>query len=153
VLRVAVLTRGKGGPDGGWIFDMKEQPEPSAARLVAPSPLSPAETAVAAFRACVEQPPRMLGTTAIGQVGLVVRRLTPQEDKLVLRELAPESLAGLAAYLGALVGVAHARGGAGGLVPAWSEGDRSDLLRRAAALASLHESIYLEWCLMLRDPS
>jgi uncharacterized protein (DUF2252 family) len=32
-LRVALLVRGRGGVDGGWIFDMKEEDSPSAACL------------------------------------------------------------------------------------------------------------------------
>jgi uncharacterized protein (DUF2252 family) len=151
LLRVAVLTRGRGGLDGSWLFDMKEEPMQSAARLVAPSPLSPAESAVAAFRACVALPPRMLGTTHVGPIELVVRRLSPQEDKLELHELEAQSLAPLAQYLGALVGAAHARGRSGEPPPfAWSERDCADMVHRAATMASLHEAIYLEWCLLLR---
>ena len=42
-LRVAVLVRGKGGRDGAWIFDMKEEDTPSSACLVRPPRLEPAE--------------------------------------------------------------------------------------------------------------
>ncbi len=149
LLRVAVLTSGKGGGDGSWVLDMKEQREPSAARLVPASTLSGAERTVVAFRACVEPPPRMLATTRLGAIELVVRRLMPQEDKLALRHLEPTSLASLAAYLGALAGTAHARA-VNGRVPApWSDSDCEGLIERAATLAGLHEAIYLKWCLLL----
>ena len=149
-LRVALLVRGKGGSDGSWIFDMKEQVEPSASRLVATPPGSPAQRVISALRTCVEQPPRLLGTTRLGTADLFVRRLTPQEDKLDLGGLEAESLAPLALYLGALVGAAHARGSGNKNFQAWSERERSDLVRRAARLASLHEAIYLEWCFLQR---
>ncbi len=148
-LRVALLVHGKGGTDGQWIFDMKEQSVPSAARLVASSALSQAERVVTAFRSCVDPPPRLLGTSRIGTSDVFVRRLTPLEDKLDLCHLKPESLGSLALYLGALVGAAHAR--AVEIVPpAWSERDRSELVRRAARMASLHEAIYLQWCFLIR---
>lgn len=152
-LRVALLVRGKGGTDGHWIFDMKEQSVPSAARLVASSALSQAERVVTAFRACVEPPPRLLGTSRIGPTDVFVRRLTPQEDKLDLCHLKAESLSSLALYLGALVGAAHARAAGPAIPAAWSESDRSELVRRAARLASLHEAIYLEWCCLIRSAS
>ncbi len=44
-LRIAVLVKGKGGADGGWIFDMKEQGDPSAAVAFAPPALRPAARA------------------------------------------------------------------------------------------------------------
>jgi uncharacterized protein (DUF2252 family) len=150
VLRIALLVRGK-SDDGNWVFDMKEQSEASAARLVPKSELSPAERVVAAFRACVEPPPRLLGTSSIGALDMFVRRLTPQEDKLNLSQLKPATLAPLADYLGAVVGAAHVRGAGHPTLPAWSAGECSELVRRAARLASLHEAIYLEWCVLLRS--
>ena len=105
---------------------------------------------MAAFRACVALPPRMLGTTHLGLIDLVVRRLSPQEDKLELHELEAQSLAPLAQYLGALVGAAHARGRNGEHASPWSAADCAEMVHRAATMAALHEAIYLEWCLMLR---
>jgi hypothetical protein len=92
----------------------------------------------------------MLGTTHLGPIDLVVRRLSPQEDKLELHELEAQSLPPLAQYLGALVGAAHARGRSSDLPSPWSERDCADMVHRAATMASLHEAIYLEWCLLLR---
>lgn len=149
-LRVAVLTRGKGGDDGGWLFDLKEQPG-SSVDVLAPGERagSRAEEVEHAFRVCVEQPPRMLGTSRLGETDVLVRRLTPQEDKLSLSRLKPEQLPELARYLGALLGSAHRRGRAAEY-PAWTAQQRRGLLERAVTLAGVHESVYLELCLLLR---
>jgi len=149
VLRIAVLTVGKGAPDGHWLFELKEQAAPSATRLAGASELSPAERVVTAFRTCVAPPPRLLGTSRLGATELLARRLTPQEDKLDLRQLKPEALGTLALYLGALVGRAHARGASEQSTLPWSPAEQRDLLRRAARMASLHEAVYLEWCFLL----
>jgi uncharacterized protein (DUF2252 family) len=150
-LRVAVLTFGKGGDDGQWLFDLKEQPSSSVAVLAPSTPAdSRAREVEQAFRTCVETPPRMLGTTRLGTSEVLVRRLTPQEDKLSLSRLKPEQLTDLARYLGALLGVAHRRGRASEF-PAWTPRQRMELLERAVTLAGLHEAAYLEFCLLLRD--
>jgi uncharacterized protein (DUF2252 family) len=150
-LRVAALTRGKGGDDGGWLFDLKEQPGSSLDVLSPPSPgESRAAQVESAFRTCVEHPPRMLGTSRLLDKDVLVRRLTPQEDKLSLGRLKPEDLGSLAAYLGALLGVAHRRGRAKDFAP-WSWRDCSGILERAVALAGIHESVYLELCLLWRE--
>jgi hypothetical protein len=151
-LRVAVLTRGKGGDDGGWLFDLKEQPGSSVDVLMpraSDGGASRAEDVERAFRVCVEQPPRMLGTSRLGETDVLVRRLTPQEDKLSLARLKPEQLPELARYLGALLGAAHRRGRAADF-PEWTPRQRSGLLERAVTLAGVHESVYLELCLLLR---
>lgn len=149
-LRVAALTRGKGGDDGGWLFDLKEQPgsslAPLAPRSVATSRAAEVEQA---FRTCVEQPPRMLGTSRLGDVDVLVRRLTPQEDKLSLSRLEPKQLGPLAVYLGALLGCAHRRGREGEFAP-WSEADRAAILQRAVTMAGIHEAVYLELCRLWR---
>jgi uncharacterized protein (DUF2252 family) len=149
-LRVAVLTRGKGGDDGGWLFDLKEQPG-SSVDVLGPSAAttSRAEEVERAFRVCVEQPPRMLGTSRLGDTDVLVRRLTPQEDKLSLSRLKPDQLPELARYLGALLGSAHRRGRAADF-PEWTARQRGGLLERAVTLAGVHESVYLELCLLLR---
>lgn len=145
-LRVAVLTRGKGGDDGGWLFDLKEQPGSSVDVLLPqPRPRSRAEEVESAFRLCVEQPPRMLGTSQLAGQDVLVRRLTPQEDKLSLSRLAPEHLSDMAAYLGALLGAAHRRGRSGDF-EAWDLRQRDGILERAVALAGIHEAVYLELC-------
>jgi uncharacterized protein (DUF2252 family) len=152
VLRLAVLTRGKGGVDGGWIFDLKEQSLPAAAPLLGQAAAAGAERVARASLACLERPPLMLATTELAGLSMLVRRLAPQEDKLKLRRLERADLAPLAGHLGSLLGAAHARGAARSPRPApWSADERADLLARAVALAGLHEAIYLELCLLARN--
>jgi uncharacterized protein (DUF2252 family) len=146
-LRLAVLTQGKGGDDGGWLFDLKEQ-QASSVDVLAPRVASSSRAGEVeqAFRLCVANPPRMLGTSQLGEHDMLVRRLTPQEDKLSLNKLDQRELPALAAYLGALLGAAHRRARDGDF-PAWSARDCSALLERAVTLASLHEAVYLQLCL------
>jgi uncharacterized protein (DUF2252 family) len=149
-LRVAALTRGKGGEDAGWLFDLKEQVS-SSVDVLAPRPkgLSRADEVESAFRTCVAQPPRMLGTSRLAETDVLVRRLTPQEDKLSLARLKPEQLPQLSRYLGALLGAAHRRGRSAEF-PAWTARERGGILERAVTLAGIHEAVYLELCLLSR---
>jgi uncharacterized protein (DUF2252 family) len=149
-LRIAVLTRGKGGDDGSWLFDLKEQAG-SSVDVLLPRPPSASRAAEveAAFRACLEQPPRMLGTSRLADHDVLVRRLTPQEDKLSYSRLKREDLPELARYLGALLGNAHRRGKDGAFA-AWSARDLGGILERAIALAGIHEATYLELCQLTR---
>jgi uncharacterized protein (DUF2252 family) len=149
-LRVAFLVRGKGGRDGAWVFDMKAQDAPSAACLVRPPALAPAERVVTAIEACLASPPRMIGTTKLRGESMFVRRLTPQEDKLDLVKLASDDLAPLARHLGALLGVAHRRGAKRPSKRPWTDADRAGLCARAIALAGMHESMYLAYCDQVR---
>jgi len=154
VLRVAVLTRGKGGPDNRWIFDMKAQGTPAAQALLgAPAQLEPAaERVLRATRACLVHPPRMLGTTDLDSESLFVRRLLPQEDKLDLSRLRAEELPELARYLGALLGAVHRRG-AVRLPPArWTTAELAQLTEHAIVIAGLHEAAYLALCKTTSGP-
>jgi len=145
-LRVAALTNGKGGADGGWLFDLKEQTGSSVDVLFPRRAKgSRAAEVEAAFRACLDSPPRMLGTSQLGGREVLVRRLAPQEDKLSLTRLKAEHLPGLASYLGALLGRAHRRGADGHVTP-WSGADRAGILERAIRLAGIHEATYLQLC-------
>ena len=150
-LRLAVLTRGKGGDEGQWLFDLKEQTSCSV-DVLAPRAAGSVRAAEVeeAFRACVEAPPRMLGTSKLGDVDVLVRRLTPQEDKLSLSKLKLEELAPLASYLGALLGAAHRRGRSAEF-EAWSARDLGGILERAVTLAGIHEAAYLDLCWLTRD--
>lgn len=148
-LRVAVLVEGKGGPDGAWIFDMKEQGDPSASELVKPPKMKPADRVVQAFRACVERPPRMIGTTKLAGHSMFVRKLTPQEDKLNLRRLRGADLPALATYLGGLLGAAHRRG-ATKVKRKWSKSDIALVRDHAIYLAGVHEAVYLSLCERMR---
>jgi uncharacterized protein (DUF2252 family) len=149
-VRVGVLVRGKGGPDGAWVFDMKEQGLPSATILFGrPSKkkrLPPAQRVVTAYRSCVARPAWLLGTTTLGDLSLFVRRLSPQEDKLDLTKIRDEDLDSLARYLGALVGRAHARGGTKHPRKEWSEGECGAIVDRAISIAGIHEATYLALC-------
>jgi uncharacterized protein (DUF2252 family) len=150
-LRLAVLTRGKGGEEGSWLFDLKEQSSCSVDVLSARAPSSArAEEVEEAFRSCVESPPRMLGTSRLGEHDVLVRRLTPQEDKLSLNRLKVSELASVAAYLGALLGAAHRRGRSTAF-PAWTARDLGGILERAVTLAGIHEATYLQLCLLTQD--
>jgi uncharacterized protein (DUF2252 family) len=145
-LRIALLVRGKGGIDGGWVFDMKAEDTPSAACLVRPPKLAPAERVETALRTTLARPPRMIGTTALRGESMFVRRLSPQEDKINLANLSKADLAPLARHLGALLGAAHRRGAKRIPKKAWKAEDRAHLLARAVGLAGLHEALYLSYC-------
>jgi uncharacterized protein (DUF2252 family) len=145
-LRIALLVKGKGGTDGAWVFDMKEEGTPSAACLVKPPKLDPAERVESALRAALARPPRMIGTTSLRGASMFVRRLAPQEDKLDLTKIERADLAPLAKQLGALLGAAHRRGAKKRRAEPWSAKDRARLLDRAVGLAGLHEALYLAYC-------
>jgi hypothetical protein len=87
---------------------------------------------------------------------MLVRRLTPQEDKLDLTKLSPHDLEELTMFVGAILRRAHERGATGrranergargGEPEPWTQADGGALLDRAVALAGLHEATYLAWC-------
>ena len=150
-LRIAVLVAGKGGRDGGWIFDMKQEEDPAGAAFASGEMDSfGAERVAKAYNACIMHTPLMLGTTTIRHkkkdISMIVRRLTPQEDKLNLRRLDRQDLPRLAAYLGAVVGRAHARGATKAPHSSWSKSDLEHVRHSAVTLAGLHEAIYLALC-------
>jgi uncharacterized protein (DUF2252 family) len=149
-LRVAVLVRGKGTVDGAWIFDMKEEDTPSAACLVRPPRLEPAERVVRGIQSCVAQAPRMIGTTKLRGSSMFVRRLAPQEDKLDLTKLTSDEMEPLARHLGALLGAAHRRGATRRPKKAWNRKDCAAILGQAIALAGMHEAMYLAYCELVR---
>ena len=154
VLRIAVLTRGKGELDSRWIFDMKAEgvPAPQALLGATPEPSElPAERVLRATRACLEHPPRMLGSTELGEFSLFVRRLLPQEDKLDLSRLRAEELPELARYLGALLGSAHRRGAKSPPPATWTDAERAKLTEHAILIAGLHEAAYLALCQATSD--
>jgi uncharacterized protein (DUF2252 family) len=153
-VRIAVLVRGKGGPDGAWVFDMKEQGDPSAYALLGKPAkrdrLEPATRVLRAFRGCVARPPLLLGTSTLGDLSLFVRRLSPQEDKLDLGGMRDAELDPVAKYLGALVGRAHMRAATKRPKRAWSEGDCAGIIDRSIAIAGIHEATYLALCKIAR---
>jgi uncharacterized protein (DUF2252 family) len=145
-LRIAVLTRGKGDVDSCWIFDMKAEGIPSASVLLGVPKESPAERVLSAARACLENPPRMAGTTELDGQPMFVRRLLPQEDKLDLTHLRVEELPDLAHYLGARLGAAHRRGARALPSSRWEKAELAGLTERAIVIAGLHEAAYLALC-------
>lgn len=157
-LRVALLVRGKGGRDGAWVFDMKEESAPAVLSLERIDPrmatLPAAECVMAGMRACLPVLPKQAGTTTLDGLSMIVRRLSPQEDKLDLRRIDAPSLVPLARHLGGLVGRAHARGLTSGARKSaartkkvrWTASAIEDLLDRAMVLAGLHEAAYLVMC-------
>ena len=148
-LRIAVLVRNE-RTGSLSIFDMKEQGAPSAAPLLrAPRRLPPAERVVAAFRACVARPPKMLGTTRLLGASMIVRKLTPQEDRLAYADLRDRDLPALAGYLGALLGAGHARGAT--RTAEWTASDLAHLRANAIRMAGLHEAVYLALCDRARE--
>jgi uncharacterized protein (DUF2252 family) len=153
-LRIAVLTAGKGA-DSAFIFDLKEAGAPSAAVLRDATvsrrdEAAPEARVVRGFRACIEQPPRALGTAMLRDVHLYGRRLAPQEDKLDLRHLRATDLPALADYLGALVGAAHVRGATAPPSKRWTTGDCDALRSQAITLAGIHEALYIALCDRMR---
>jgi uncharacterized protein (DUF2252 family) len=149
-LRVAVLVQGKGGTDGAWIFDMKEQGTPSASILLGKPSLDPAKRVVTAMDACLEHPPRQRGTTTLGRLPMFVRRLSPQEDKLDLSHMHDSDLNALAVYLGALLGSAHRRGVRGKIPARWSSAECEGIVSHAISIAGIHEATYLALCKLMR---
>jgi uncharacterized protein (DUF2252 family) len=145
-LRIAVLTRGKGGLDGSWIFDMKEQGVPAPSVLVGKPRLRPAARVLAGVEKCVVRPPRMAGITVLDGLSMFARRLAPQEDKLDLVSIAPAELGDIAAYLGSILGRAHRRGATKAPTKPWTKTERDALIDRAISMAGIHEAAYLAMC-------
>ncbi len=144
MLRVGVLVAGKGGRDGGWMFDMKEQGVPSPALLLGKPRQPPAERVLAALRACLEHAPRLAGTTRLGGRSMLVRRLAPQEDRVDVSEAGPDDAEAFVIYLGGAMGAAHRRGAVGPAVP-WTSAQRERLVDAAITLAGVHEAAYLAY--------
>lgn len=147
VERFAILARG--GDNGEWLFDVKEEPAASSSALPAAG-LSGAARVVRGIETCAPAPPRMLGTTRLRassarSLSMIVRRLSPQEDKLDPGEVAADELAPLAHYLGWLAGGMHRRGAIGSLGRAWPTAEREALLERAITLAGIHEAAHLAY--------
>lgn len=143
--RFAILVRG--GANGEWLFDMKEESPRSATGLSA-SGLSGAERVVRGIETSSPAPPRMLGTARYEGLSMLVRRLSPQEDKLDPDEVLPGELEPLAYYLGWLAGRMHRRGAVGSLGRAWPASERGALLERAITLAGIHEAAHLAYVSM-----
>jgi uncharacterized protein (DUF2252 family) len=142
--RVAVLVEGHGTRDGAWMFDMKAMGESAGARFAtAPAESGPERVAIA-LRTLLRFPPTMLGTVRALGHGMLVRRLTPQEDRLDWLTLPPRQRAPTLAFLGGLTAAAHRRGSRKAL-PALAGSDGRRVLRNAVELAGLHEAVALAY--------
>jgi uncharacterized protein (DUF2252 family) len=144
-LRIALLTKGKGGQNDAFVFDMKEE-KPSAASRFGKSPRGAAAARVIeAMRASLAHPPRMLGATRLGSTSMLVRRLAPQEDKLDLSKATVAELGAVASFVGACAGDGHARGATRPPKKEWTSGECEQLLEHAIDLAGIHEAAYLAY--------
>jgi hypothetical protein len=129
----------------------EEDPQASAAALLPKSALRGAERVEHGIRACLANVPRALGRTTLRGFPMLVRRLTPQEDKLDLLHIPSTELEPLARLLGALIGRAHVRGAATKRAPAWAPSDIRHILEHAVRLAGIHEATYLAFCQLCKD--
>ena len=151
-LRIAVLVRGKGGRHGEWVFDMKEEDaRASAAKVVPKNSLRGSDRVERGLRACLANVPRALGRTKLRGLPMLVRRLTPQEDKLDLLHIPGNELVPLARLLGALVGRAHTRGATKKPKGGWKASDVRHVLDSAVRLAGIHEATYLAFCQLSKE--
>jgi len=142
--RVAVLVEGHGPPEGAWMFDLKAMGEPAglafATRKTEPGP----ERVADALRTMLRSPPTMLGTVRALGHGLLVRRLTPQEDRLNWTTLPADQRGTTLGYLGALTASAHRRG-ARRRPRGLDGGQARRILRSTTELAGLHETVALAY--------
>jgi uncharacterized protein (DUF2252 family) len=149
VLRIAVLVAGKGGADGNWIFDMKEEDEPSGAAFASSHAGRGAGRVLKALRKCLASPPRMAGCTELEGQSMLVRRLMPQEDRLSFSRLSAEQRESVLRYLGALTGAMHRRGAK--KAPVWPLDEAQVLLDNAVTMAGLYEAASLHYAKLARD--
>ncbi|MEO7112299.1 MAG: DUF2252 family protein [Polyangiaceae bacterium] len=144
-LRIALLTKGKGGRDDAFVFDMKEEKRSAASRFGKAPRGESAARVIEAMRSSLPHPPRMLGSTRIGTTSMLVRRLAPQEDKLDLSKASIADLGAVAAFVGACAGDSHARGATRPPKKQWTDTECEELLDHAIDLAGIHEAVYLAY--------
>jgi len=146
--RVAVLVQGHGTRDGAWLFDMKAMGEPAGLAFATRRTRSGPERVAAALRTLLRHPPAMLGTVRALGHGLLVRRLTPQDDRLDWSTIHAEQRSATLAFLGGLTAAAHHRGARAPLPPLGQDQQRR-LLRNTIELAALHEAVALAYAFEL----
>jgi uncharacterized protein (DUF2252 family) len=157
-LRFAAMVRvGEGADSSLALVDLKEATTAAAPR--ASEPVMPRDNALRVVTGANALSPnlgqRMMAVRLLGKA-VVMRELMPQDLKLEVGELSQKRAMALAAYLGAVVGVAHGRQMAAADRTAWL----SDLARARTAtldapswlwssvvdLLGVHERAYLEHC-------
>jgi uncharacterized protein (DUF2252 family) len=132
--RLMVLVQGtaRGAATGHWLLDLK-QVEGEAARVVE------------AMRAAVLRPPALFGSAQVGELEMLVRRLSAGDEKLDIDAVPPEQAEAVLRYLGGLAGEVHRRL-ARTPVKKWSAAECEGLLESARKLAAMHEEAFLEFC-------
>ncbi len=149
--RVALLARRSGKHER--LFEMKGCSVHSAA---IPAPIVASDRVASGTRALLGTSPFGFGTTTV-DAGLrarkfdgdrertgpscVVRRLTPQDDKLTVSALSAREVLDLAPYLGVLLGRAHRRAGAKTGTP-WSDSVQHALVASSIELAAAHRAAH-----------
>lgn len=98
-----------------------------------------------AVRAAVLKPPAMLGAGTLDGRQMLVKQLTPGEDKLALDAIDEEQLPAVLRFLGFCAGEAHRRLARSRLT-AWTAKERAGLLVSARRIAAMHEEAFLEFC-------
>jgi uncharacterized protein (DUF2252 family) len=146
VLRVAVLTRGKGGPAGAWLFEMKEQcavPAPVVAGAKAQG--KGAVRVLEAMRESLPEPPRVAEAVMVQGRSMLLRRLSPQEDKLDLGGVSDPEFSRLGAYLAGHLALCHRRAGIRELGREPGRDVRDALVSSSVLLAQLTRAVHVAY--------
>jgi uncharacterized protein (DUF2252 family) len=146
VLRVAVLTRGKGGASGAWLFELKEQcavPAPVIAGATARG--AGAVRVLDAMCRSLPDPPRVAEAVQMQGRSMLLRRLSPQEDKLDLSSVSDPEFSRLSAYLAGQLALCHRRAGVRNLGRAPGRSVREALVSSAVLLAQLTRAVHVAY--------
>jgi uncharacterized protein (DUF2252 family) len=142
--RVALLVEGHGAVNGAWLFDAKAMGESAGLAFATRRTERGPGRVAGALKTLLQHPPTMLGTVRVLGHGLLVRRLTPQDDRLDWATMPVDQRLPTLAFLGALTAAAHRRGARSKPRPLEASQGRK-LLRSAAELAGLHEAVALAY--------
>jgi hypothetical protein len=132
--RLLVLVRGDAkanAPFGRWLLEVKE------VRFGA-------DRIVEAVRAAVTRAPALLGSAWLGESEVLVRRLSAEDEKLQLADIAPDDADAVIHFIGALAGQAHHRLARTRPAP-WTMDEQRALLASARRLAAMHEEAFIEF--------
>lgn len=149
-LRIAVVVSGKDPPNRCWLFDMKSEGKPSAKPVVPKQRWKKAERALVGMQACLEQPPKLSGMSRLWGRSMLVRRLTPQEDRIDFSQINKRSWSDVIRFLAALSARAHRRGSKEGRCK-WTDAECETFISQAFHLAGLHDSVYVAYKSQTKD--